>query len=167
MKVRKCTHTHTHTHTSRSFERIPCPIRCTTFVPDLITLRARRLNGNIDSTIIQTYIVAKTKGLNQITLPTWHFLNYYETCRIMFGLERRRLNSWAHFHSANELGLTRMRACRVSLAWICVGSCMPERGNNARPPCMPDSLPHRMTNTKCHIDTVISPDDGHTVARNM
>ena len=25
----------------------------------------------------------------------------------------------------------------------------------------------RVTNTKCHIDTVISPDDGHIVARNM
>jgi len=24
-----------------------------------------------------------------------------------------------------------------------------------------------MTNTKCRIDTVISPDDGHIVARNM
>jgi len=23
------------------------------------------------------------------------------------------------------------------------------------------------TNTKCRVDTVISPDDGHTVARNM
>ena len=29
------------------------------------------------------------------------------------------------------------------------------------------SYPHRVTNTKCRIDTVISPDDGHTVARNM
>jgi hypothetical protein len=32
---------------------------------------------------------------------------------------------------------------------------------------IPDSHPHRMTNTKCRIDTVISPDDGHIVARNM
>jgi len=28
-------------------------------------------------------------------------------------------------------------------------------------PCIPDSHPHRVTNTKCHIDTVVSPDDGH------
>ena len=34
------------------------------------------------------------------------------------------------------------------------------------PPCIPDSHPCRVTSTKCHIDTVISPDDGHTVARN-
>jgi len=33
--------------------------------------------------------------------------------------------------------------------------------------CIPDSHPHRVTNTKCRIDTVFSPDDGHTVARNM
>jgi hypothetical protein len=26
---------------------------------------------------------------------------------------------------------------------------------------------HRLTNTKCRIDKVISPDDGHTVARSM
>jgi len=28
---------------------------------------------------------------------------------------------------------------------------------------IPDSHPHTITSTKCHIDTVISPDDGHTV----
>ena len=72
----------THTHITRAFERIPCPIRCTTFLPGLLTLRAHRLNANIDSTITHTYIVAKAKGLNQITLPTWHFENCYETCRI-------------------------------------------------------------------------------------
>ena len=27
--------------------------------------------------------------------------------------------------------------------------------------CIPDSRPHRVTNTKCRTDTVISPDDGH------
>ena len=34
------------------------------------------------------------------------------------------------------------------------------------PTCIPDNHPQRVTNTKCHIDTVISPDDGHIVARN-
>jgi len=29
------------------------------------------------------------------------------------------------------------------------------------------SHPQIVTNTKCRIDTVISPDDGHIVARNM
>jgi len=33
--------------------------------------------------------------------------------------------------------------------------------------CAEDSHPHRKTSTKCRIDTVISPDDGHVVARNM
>jgi len=27
--------------------------------------------------------------------------------------------------------------------------------------------PYRVTNTRCRMDTVISPDDGHMVARNM
>ena len=35
------------------------------------------------------------------------------------------------------------------------------------PPCIPNSHPHRVTNTKCRIGTVISPDDGHIVARNL
>ena len=33
-------------------------------------------------------------------------------------------------------------------------------------PCIPDSHPHRITSTKCRKNTVISPDDGHIVARN-
>jgi hypothetical protein len=33
-------------------------------------------------------------------------------------------------------------------------------------PCIPDVHPHIVTNTKCCTDTVISPDDGHIVARN-
>ena len=32
---------------------------------------------------------------------------------------------------------------------------------------MPDSHPHRITSEKCHVNTVVSPDDGHTVTRNM
>jgi len=33
--------------------------------------------------------------------------------------------------------------------------------------CISDSHPYRVTNTKCRIDTVVSADDGHIVARNM
>jgi len=36
-----------------------------------------------------------------------------------------------------------------------------------RLPCIPDSHPPRMTNTKWRICTVFSPDDGHIVARNL
>ena len=35
------------------------------------------------------------------------------------------------------------------------------------PPCIPDSHPYRITSTTCRINTVVSPDDGHIVARNM
>ena len=35
------------------------------------------------------------------------------------------------------------------------------------PPCTQDIPLYRMTNTKCRIGTVFSPDDGHIVARNM
>ena len=32
---------------------------------------------------------------------------------------------------------------------------------------IPDSHPNRITNTKCRINIVVSPDDGHIIARNM
>ena len=35
------------------------------------------------------------------------------------------------------------------------------------PPCIPDSHLYRVTNARCRIGTVFSPDDGHIVARNM
>jgi len=31
----------------------------------------------------------------------------------------------------------------------------------------PDSHPYRITCTNCRINTVVSPDDGHILARNM
>jgi hypothetical protein len=33
--------------------------------------------------------------------------------------------------------------------------------------CAHTGHPYRITSAKCHINTVVSPDDGHTVARNM
>ena len=34
-------------------------------------------------------------------------------------------------------------------------------------PCIPDSHLYRVTNTRCRIGKVFSPDDGHIVARNI
>ena len=36
-----------------------------------------------------------------------------------------------------------------------------------KPLCIADIHPYRVTSTKCRIDTVSSPDDGHVVARNI
>jgi len=36
----------------------------------------------------------------------------------------------------------------------------------AIPSCIPDCHPHRITSTKCRINTVVSLDDGQIVARN-
>jgi len=33
--------------------------------------------------------------------------------------------------------------------------------------CIRDSHPHRITSANCRINTVVSPDDGSIVARNM
>ena len=48
-----------------------------------------------------------------------------------------------------------------------VDDCLVCRVEWITPPCIPDSHPHRITSTKCCINTVVSPDDGHIVARNM
>jgi hypothetical protein len=40
-------------------------------------------------------------------------------------------------------------------------------GWNEIPPCIPHSHLYRITSTKCHINTVVSPDDGHIIARSM
>ena len=46
---------------------------------------------------------------------------------------------------------------------ICTDDCVVCRAE----PYIPDSHPYRVTNTRCRIGTVISPDDEHIVARNM
>jgi len=33
--------------------------------------------------------------------------------------------------------------------------------------CLPEGHLHRVTYTRCRIDTIDSPDDGHTAVRNM
>ena len=50
--------------------------------------------------------------------------------------------------------------CRVILV-ILHGSLS---GMQGIPPCIPDSHPYRITSTKCHVNAVVSADDGHIVA---
>ena len=57
------------------------------------------------------------------------------------------------------------RATSTKFTWYCADDCLVCRVRGS--PCITDSHPHRKTSTKCRIDTVISPDDGHVVARNM
>jgi len=35
------------------------------------------------------------------------------------------------------------------------------------PSCIPDSHPHTITSAKCHINTVVSPDDGHSRPKHV
>ena len=58
---------------------------------------------------------------------------------------------WAHHHE-KQLCLCDIWYCLVYRS-ICS--------------CIPDTHPYRITSTKCHINSVISSDDGHIIARNM
>jgi hypothetical protein len=40
-------------------------------------------------------------------------------------------------------------------------------GNAIVHTCIPDGHLHRVTYTRCRIDTINSPDDGHIAVRNM
>ena len=35
------------------------------------------------------------------------------------------------------------------------------------PPCIPDNHPNRITSTNCHINTIVSPDDGHSRPKHV
>ena len=62
------------------------------------------------------------------------------------------------FQSSGEITVS-VRHLVIVTVWTTVWS--------AGSPGRPVSRPHRVKVTKCHIDTVISPDDGHIVAQNM
>ena len=53
---------------------------------------------------------------------------------------------------------------RLLVLFFCVDDCLVCRSICS---CIPDSNQHRITSTKCRINTVVSPDDGPIVARIM
>ena len=67
---------------------------------------------------------------------------------------------WAH-HQEKQLFL-----CDTCYLLLCADDFLVGRMEFI-PPCIPESLPHTITSTKCRINTVVSPDDRHTFARNM
>ena len=54
--------------------------------------------------------------------------------------------------------------CDTWYLLFCVDNCLVCRSICSY---IPDNYPHRITSTKCRINIVVSPDDGHIVARNM
>jgi len=50
---------------------------------------------------------------------------------------------------------------------VCVGDSPVCRSGSSLQSCIPDGHLHRLTYTRCCIDTIDSPDDEHKVARNM
>jgi hypothetical protein len=74
-------------------------------------------------------------------------------------------SSYVYFFSLHDLGdcmpIIRRNNCICATLGICHSVWMTDW--SFIPLCIPDSHPHRVTNTKCRMDTVISPDDGHIV----
>ena len=63
--------------------------------------------------------------------------------------------------SSGELIVSIRHLVYVTLCWymsLCVDDLLL---------CMPDGHLHRVTYTRCRIDTINSPDDGHMDVRNM
>jgi len=61
-----------------------------------------------------------------------------------------------------------MYLCDIWYLVFCMDECLVCRVESKSfiPPCIPDSHPYRIPSTKCRINTVVSTDDGHIVARN-
>jgi len=57
--------------------------------------------------------------------------------------------------------------CDTWYLLFCVDDCLVCRVVCRLAPCIPDSHPQGITSTKCRINTAVSPDDEHIVARNM
>ena len=64
----------------------------------------------------------------------------------------------------------------IPISWFCIRNVRTEMRQDVdisdtalNATCIPDSvpLPHRITSAKCRVNTVVSPDDGHIVGRNM
>jgi len=62
-----------------------------------------------------------------------------------------------------------VQGCILSLPFTCFGRLWVhhQEMSVSYAGCIPDGHPHRITSTKRRINTLVSPDDGHIVARNM
>jgi hypothetical protein len=71
------------------------------------------------------------------------------------------------YHQEKQLCLCDFGTCYS--VWMTVWyTVWKENGKiNFIPPCVPDRHSHKIKSTKFRINTVISPDDGHIVARNI
>jgi len=85
----------------------------------------------------------------QSQLGVQFFLVYLSLSSTCFGRLR------AH-HQEKQLYL-----CDTWSLLFCMDDCLVCISN------IPDSHPYIITSTKCRINTVVSPDDGHIVARKM
>jgi hypothetical protein len=64
-------------------------------------------------------------------------------------------------------GVTAVFMRRLVLVILCGWLSGMQGGMKITPPCILDSHPHRITSTKCRINTAVSSDDEHIVARSM
>jgi hypothetical protein len=71
--------------------------------------------------------------------------------------------------SGNYVPITRRKSHTYGTPDICHSIWMTgmQGGTKLIPPCIPDSHLCRVTNIRCRIGTVFSPDDGHILAQNM
>jgi len=171
-------HTHTHTHTIQSImfmrkcveccgrarQATDCSvIRRMRFAYRITKARIKTHNHNICYRFFTVTMVTRTQ-LNVINTyivglkPSWHtiFLSVFISFLYMFR---------ATMCPSSEEITVFMR--HLIFDTLCGWMSGMQGGMSLIPPCIPDSHPHSVTNTKCRIDTVISPDDGHMVGRNM
>jgi len=103
--------------------------------------------------------------------------NGLNSCQLQLFLEEARLkydddddddHHHHHHHLVNKTNLVHT----LFLVYLSISTCFERlrahhQGEQLCAPCIPDSHLHRITSTKCRINTAIPPDDGPGAARNM
>ena len=140
----------------KGFPRVAAPYRETNK-----PLGKFQINSNLYSCIIRVYRCVSTCSHSVIFRTGTHkqirdFLCYsyclWKSVELILSFVERA----ALYNLVNKDNLVQFFLVRLFLFSTCF-----------IPRCITDSHSHRIASNKCRIDTVISPDDGHIVARNM
>ena len=96
-----------------------------------------------------------------VNKPTWCTI-----CSYMF-ISTLYIFRTAVCPSSGELILSILHLVYVTLCSWPSGMQVGMKKMSFIPTCIPDGNLHRVTYTRCRIDTINSPDDGHMAVRNM
>jgi len=108
------------------------------------------------------------KGLKTVRNQTLRFVDHGSQYNFVNKANLVHIYCLYIYQSLHVLGDYAPIISRNNCIYVTLGTCYSAwmTGMQGRH-CIPDSHPHRITNTKCCINAVVSPDDGRIAALNM